>query len=74
MPAFDEDGFSHSEVDDNGFENLAYLTDAELEELSRLYVNKADRGLLMQVVALCREYFFWDEEKELYKGAEKTDD
>jgi hypothetical protein len=46
------------EVDANGLENLAYLTDEELYELARLYVEKGSRELLMEVVAAGREYFF----------------
>lgn len=46
------------EVDENGFENLSYLTDFELLELARLYVERGDRVMLIEIVAIGREHFF----------------
>lgn len=49
------------EVDKNGFEKLEYLTDQELYELAKMYVEKADRFLLVDIVVAGREAFFGEE-------------
>jgi len=46
------------EDDENGFEKLQYLTDEELYELAKMYVEKADRFLLVDIVVAGREAFF----------------
>ena len=54
---YDED----EESDENGFEKLMYLSDEELYELAKMYVEKADRFLLVDIVIAGRESFFGEE-------------